>query len=86
MEVKKKSWPENFNKILSGEKNTDIRLADFKLNKGDVLVFEEYNPKTKEYTGRVIKKKIKNIAKFNPAEIYPSEDIKKFGFWEIELE
>ena len=86
MEIKKKIWPEYFNKILTGEKNVEMRLADFNLNRGDILILEEYNPETKEYTGRVIKKKIKNIAKFNPAEKYSPEEIKKFGFWEIELE
>ena len=53
MEIKKKTWPEYFEKIVKGEKNIEVRLADFKLNKGDILVLEEYNPKTKKYTGQV---------------------------------
>jgi len=86
MEIKKKVWPEYFEKILKGEKKFDLRLADFNLKKGDVLIFEEYNPKTKKYTGRIIKKKVKNLVKFDAAKAYSLDEIKKFGFWEIELE
>ena len=86
MEVSKKTWPEYFEKILSGEKNFELRLADFDLNKGDVLILEEYNPETKQYTGRSIKKKVKNIVKINPFEAHTEEEIKKFGFYGIEVE
>lgn len=86
MEIKKKSWPESFQRILKGEKNAEIRLADFDLKQGDILILEEYDPKTKKYTGRKIKKKVKLINKFNPTEAYSSEDIKKFGLYLIEME
>ncbi len=85
-EIRKKKWPEYFKKILNGEKNIEVRLADFKLNKGDILIFEEYNPKTKKYTGRVIKKKVKNLTKFKILDAYSVKDLKKFGIYEIELE
>jgi len=86
MEIRKKTWPEYFEKVLNGEKNIDLRLADFELNKGDILVLEEYNPQTKQYTGRVVKKKVVNLIKVNPTEMVSSENIEKFGFYEIELE
>jgi len=86
MEIKKKTWPEYFEKILKGEKNMELRLANFDLNKGDVLILEEYNPKTKTYTGRTIKKVVKNITKFNPTECHTFEEIKQYGFYEIELD
>jgi len=86
MEIKKKTWPELFQKILNGEKNADIRLADFNLNKGDILILEEFDHKTKKYTGRAIRKKVKNLNKFNPAEVHNFEDMKKFGFYIIEME
>lgn len=85
-EVKKKCWPELFQRILEGKKNSDLRLADFDIKEGDVLVLEEYNPETKEYTGRTIKKKVKNLNKFNPTKAYLLEDIEKFGFYIIEME
>jgi ASC-1-like (ASCH) protein len=86
MEIKKKIWPEYFEKILQGEKNAELRLADFEINEGDILILEEYNPKTKTYTGRKINKKVKYINKSNPTEAYSLEEIKKFGFYLIELE
>lgn len=86
MEIKKKSWPEHFEKILEGKKKFDLRLADFDIKEGDILVFEEYDPETKEYTGRTIRKKVNFVTKFNPAEAHSLEEIKKFGFWEIGIE
>jgi len=49
--IKKKCWPEWFERFCSGERTFELRLADFDLKSGDKLVFEEYNPKTKQYTG-----------------------------------
>ena len=86
MEIKKKCWPELFEKILKGEKKADIRLADFDISQGDTLVLEEYNPGTKQYTGRVIKKQIKNLNKINPMDYWNAEQIKEKGVWLIELE
>ncbi len=56
MKIEKKVWPVYFEKILSGEKNYELRLGDFECNTGDILVLKEWNPETKEYTGRVIEK------------------------------
>ena len=86
MQIKKKTWPELFQKMLDGKKTVDVRLADFDLNEGDILVFEEYNPETKEYTGRVLKKKVKNLNKIKLTEFHSVEDIEKHGHWVIELE
>ena len=43
MEIKKKCWSALFQKILDGKKNVDVRLADFDVKEGDVLIFEEYD-------------------------------------------
>jgi len=86
MEIKKKTWPKYFQEILEGKKKFEVRLANFDIKEGDILILEEYNPKTKEYTGRTIKKKINFITKFNPTEYHCLEDIKKYGFWEIGIE
>mgnify|MGYP001596421433 CR=1 FL=1 len=85
MEIHKKTWPEYFKMILDGKKNFELRLADFKINEGDDLILEEYDPKTKQYTGRKIKKKAENIIKINPMLVNDVEDIKKFGFYIIEI-
>ncbi len=86
MEIKKKCWSALFQKILDGKKNVDVRLADFDVKEGDVLIFEEYDNEKKEYTGRKIEKKVKNVNKVNFADFNSVEDIKKFGHWVMELE
>lgn len=85
MEIRKKVWPEYFQLIINGKKNVEIRLADFAINEGDVLILEEYDPETNTYTGRQIKKKAKAVIRFNPTRMYAPEEIKKFGFYIIEL-
>lgn len=41
---KKKVWPEYFENILSGKKKYELRLNDFDVKEGDVLVLEEWDP------------------------------------------
>jgi len=79
MRIKKKTWKEGFEKILSGEKTFDARLADFKCKKGDVLVLEEYDPVKKKYTGRKIEKKITFVLNTNEQKYWSNSDIKKYG-------
>ena len=54
--IRKKTWKEAFEKMLSGEKTFDARLANFNCQIGDILVLEEYDPELKKYTGRKIEK------------------------------
>ena len=86
--IKKKCWPKWFEKFTKGERTLDLRLADFGLKTGDTLLFEEYDPKTKKYTGRKAYFKCKNVehSAQNPLQFYKVEDVKKNGFWIIELE
>jgi len=85
MEVKKKVWPEYFQMILNGKKKFELRLADFEIKEGDTLILEEYDPETNTYTGRKIKKIAQSIIKVNPTRMHRLEDIKKFGFYIIEI-
>lgn len=79
--IEKKAWPELFEKIVNGEKKFDIRLANWKCRPGDILILREWDPKTKEYTGRVIKKKVSYVLKTKDLEIFwEKSDIKKYGF------
>ena len=39
--IRKKTWPHYFELIKSGKKKFDLRVADFKVKKGDTLVLEE---------------------------------------------
>jgi hypothetical protein len=79
--VGKKAWPELFEKALSGQKNFDVRLNDFKCKAGDILILREWDPKSKKYTGRVIKKKVSFILKTKDLEkFWEKSEIKKYGF------
>ena len=85
-EIKKKTWPNEFEKIVAGKKNVDLRLADFKIKEGDVLILEEYDPKKQEYTGRSLTKKVKNLDKVRLSDFHTPEEIEKFGHWIVEME
>jgi len=52
MEIKKKIWPKYFELVKSGKKKFEVRLADFRIKEGDILILEEWDPKTEKYTGR----------------------------------
>lgn len=80
MKIEKKVWPEFFQKIIDGDKTFELRLADFKCSPGDVLILREWDPKTKEYTGRAIEKKVTYVAKTKDIKFWPNEEIEKYGF------
>ena len=84
--IKKKSWPEIFEKVLSGEKKFDLRLGDFEISEGDILILEEWDPEKKEYTGRKLEKRISYVLKTKDVEFWPEEDINKFGFVIVSLD
>ena len=86
--IKKKCWSKWFEKFSSGERTFELRLADFNLETGDTLVMEEYNPETKQYTGRQASFKCRKVehSAQDPLQFYNVEDVRKHGFWMIELE
>ena len=79
MIIKKKTWTDAFNKILSGEKTFDARLASFECNPGDILVLEEYDPKIKKYTGRKIEKEVTFVLNTKKQKYWSQSDINKEG-------
>lgn len=80
MTIEKKTWPELFEKVLSGEKNFDVRLADFACQAGDILVLREWDPQTKNYTGRQIEKTIGFVLKTKDLSFWPKEEVDKYGY------
>lgn len=78
--IEKKTTPEFFQDIFDGKKGFEIRLADWKCQPGDILVLKEWDPKTKEYTGRVMKKEIKYILKTKDLNFFTDEEVERFGF------
>ena len=83
--IKKKIWPEWFKLVKSGKKKFELRLADFKIKQGDTLVLEEWNPKTKKYTGKKIRKKVKYLLKFKLDDFGQEKEIKKKGLYVIQF-
>lgn len=84
--IHKKVWKEYFEKIISGEKKFELRLADFEVNDGDTLVLEEWDKDKKEYTGRKIETTATYIIKTKNVSFWPQEDINKYGLQIIQFD
>lgn len=84
--IKKKIPPEYFELIKSGQKRFEIRVADFRLHKGDTLVLEEYDPESKKYTGRIIQKKVSYLLKFSLNKFGQKQLVEKYGLYGIGLD
>lgn len=80
MRIEKKILPQFFEEVKNGTKKFELRVADFECKPGDVLVLREWNNEKKEYTGRVIEKKITYVAKTKEFNLNSKEDIEKYGF------
>ena len=78
--IEKKVWPKYFETILKGDKNFEVRLADFECNEGDVLLLREWDPEKKDYTGRTIEKKITYIIKTKDLSFWSKKEVEKYGF------
>ena len=86
MIIRKKTWPKIFEDVLSGKKKFDLRLADFDISEGDTLILEEWDPETKEYTGRKLEKKVGYVLKFDLDKFGQKEQVEKKGLYVIQLE
>ncbi len=78
-EIKLKAYPELFEKVLSGEKNFDIRLGDKDIEKEDIIILVEID-KNRNLTGREIRKKVKFVLRTKEMNYWNSEEIEKEGF------
>lgn len=86
--IEKKVWPEYFEEILKGKKTFEVRLNDFEIEEGDMLYLKEWDPKTKNYTGREIKKNVGFVGKWKIDDLtvfWPKKDIKEKGIQVISL-
>lgn len=78
--IEKKVWPEFFSKILSGEKTYELRLADWEISPGDILVLKEWDPAKKAYTGRSLEKTVTYVLKTKDQSFFPKEEVDRYGF------
>lgn len=83
--VKKKIHPEYFKSVLSGKKNFEFRVADFDIKEGNTLILEEWDLKTKKYTGRSIEKKISFLVKLDLDSFDQRKLLEKYGFYILSL-
>jgi len=86
--IEKKCWTGWFEQILNGDKTYDLRLNDFETEAGDLIIFKEWDPKTKEYTGREVEKKVGYVGKWKIEELttfWPKEEIEEKGLQIISL-
>jgi hypothetical protein len=53
-----KTWPALFEAVQTGQKTFDLRKNDRNFQTGDILIFREWDPQIKVYSGRKLKKRI----------------------------
>lgn len=83
--IEKKILPEYFNKVASGEKTYELRLADWNCEPGDILVLNEVEPGTKKLTGRSLRKKVGYVGKTKDIDFFTKEEIDQYGYQIISL-
>ncbi|MBI4094872.1 MAG: DUF3850 domain-containing protein [Candidatus Liptonbacteria bacterium] len=83
--ITKKIWPKWFHDVKRGKKKFEFRVADFRVKSGDTLVLREWNPKTKKYTGRELRKKAKYVRKFRLNDYGQKKLIERKGFYIIQF-
>jgi hypothetical protein len=77
--IKKKIPPNFYDLVNSNKKNFELRLNDFEIKEGDTIILEEWNPKTKEYTGRKIEREVGYVLDFKLNTFGQEELIKEKG-------
>ena len=60
-------------------------MDDFEASEGDTLVLEEWDPKTKTYTGRTMEKKVDYVFKFPLDKYGQKEEIIEKGLCVIQI-
>lgn len=83
--IEKKILAEFFDKVASGKKTYELRLADWECNAGDTLVLIEIDDKTKQPTGRKLTRKVGFVGKTKDFDFWLKEDIDKHGYQIISL-
>ena len=86
MKIDKKVWPEYFEKLKSGDKTYELRLADWECSPGDILVLREWDPQKNEYTGRTLEKQVSHVFRTKDARFYPKDQVEKYGYQVISLQ
>lgn len=83
--ITKKVYSRFFDKILSGEKTYELRLADWSCDSGDILELVDIGDTTREPTGRVIRKKVGTVVMTKDLDFWSREDVEMYGYQVISL-
>lgn len=83
--IEKKILSEYFDRVASGQKTFELRLADWECSEGDVLVLKEIHDETKEPTGRKLTRKVGYVGKTKDFDFWPEEDVDQYGYLIISL-
>ena len=86
MKIEKKILPGYFDKILSGEKTFELRLADWECTPGDTLLLKEWDSSKKAYTVREVEKKVTYVIKTKDTKLFSPKEIEKYGFQVIAIQ
>jgi hypothetical protein len=84
--IRKKIYPEYFDLVMKGRKKFEFRVADFDIEEGDTFVLQEWNPKTKKFTGRSIIKKVSYMIKLDLDSFGQRDLLEKNGFYILQLD
>ena len=84
--IKKKTYKNLFEKVKSGEKRFDVRLADFECKPGDVLLLQEQDENSKQLTGRELRCEV--LFRFNTKDMekfHSKQEIEKYGLMVLSI-
>ncbi len=85
--IRKKILPEYFDAVASGKKKFELRLNDFDVHEGDMLILEEWDAQKKAYTGRTLEKMVAYVLDFKTDKLFwPEEEIREKGLKVISIE
>ena len=83
--IKKKVLSSIYDKIVSGEKTYELRLADWSCKSGDILILIEMDDETKKPTGRQMKKIVGHVGKTKDFNLWTPEEVEQHGYQVISL-
>lgn len=86
MVIKKKIWPKYFDRVVARKKKFELRLGDFAVSEGDTLVLDEWDPQTKQYTGRSVRTTVTYVLNTKDVTFWTPEEIAKHGLQVIQIE
>ncbi|GLQ57357.1 DUF3850 domain-containing protein [Devosia nitrariae] len=86
--IEKRLWPDGFQRVLDGRKTYELRLGDYKVEEGDILVLKEWDPKSSSYTGRTLERRVGHVGRWMQEELemyWTVDQIRQHGLQAISL-